>query len=190
MNMSKLLRMWQRLIRLGGMILLLYVPLATSCNQSQLDFVPPFRSIKLLTTAKENGVEVSIELQEDLQNHIILAATFSPTEPGYHLYSKDLPMGGIDGVGRPTLVGFSSDFENIDKIQASVQSEDLLIEGFCKPFPVYPTGAVTLRLPLSFPSEKLEQQSLDHVYVNYMACSDSGTCLAPVVKKKITIEIP
>src|SRR5437868_7459620 len=57
-----------------------------------------------LDTITQNHVQVDINLEADSLGHMILAATYKPLDAGFHLYSKDLPRTGIDGVGRPTLL--------------------------------------------------------------------------------------
>src|SRR5438552_3527953 len=52
----------------------------------------------------ENGVAVEITLSQDKPGHRSLTAVFTPTDKDFHLYSKDLPRNGIQGVGRPTLL--------------------------------------------------------------------------------------
>src|SRR5881409_38358 len=53
-------------------------------------------------------------------------------------------------------------------------------------FPVYPEGAVTLRLPVILTSKDSATAVLS---VTYMACSDR-VCLAPVIDKRIAVRIP
>ena len=38
------------------------------------------------------------------RNDDLLAATFTPNDPLFHVYSKDIPRGGVNGLGRPTLL--------------------------------------------------------------------------------------
>src|SRR2546428_330591 len=53
-------------------------------------------------------------------------------------------------------------------------------------FPVYPEGAVTLRLPVILTPKDSATAVLS---VTYMACSDR-ICLAPVIDKRIAVRIP
>src|ERR671912_688386 len=60
-----------------------------------------------LASFTENYVEVSIVLEQNTSGNYLLSATFTPPE-GYHLYSKDIPITGIDGLGRPTRLALTS----------------------------------------------------------------------------------
>jgi hypothetical protein len=51
-----------------------------------------------------DGVTVTVSVKDRSANHATIVATFSPDQPGYHLYSADLPANGIQGVGRPIKV--------------------------------------------------------------------------------------
>ncbi len=53
-------------------------------------------------------------------------------------------------------------------------------------FPVYPEGAVTLRLPVTLTAKDSATAVLS---VTYMACSDR-ICLPPVIDKRIAVRIP
>lgn len=139
-----------------------------------------------LASFTENYVDVLIFLEHDSEGNHILSATFTPPE-GYHLYSKDLPLSGIDGLGRPTLVELTSHSAMkatgtlIDEVKAEAPDfgpKELL---------VYPAGAVTLRLPVELPSDSGWIE--DEIQVTYMACSASQ-CKPPVVAKHILIPIP
>ena len=49
-------------------------------------------------------MEVSIALTRDEDGQFILSATFTPQLLNMHLYSKEIPRNGVDGLGRPTLL--------------------------------------------------------------------------------------
>src|SRR6476660_6305296 len=57
-----------------------------------------------LTTFSKNSVTVVVKLQRAADGQVSLAATFTPDETGFHLYSKDMPRNGVGGLGRPTLL--------------------------------------------------------------------------------------
>jgi hypothetical protein len=139
----------------------------------------------------ENGVEVAIVIEKDATEQLFLAFTYSPIYEGYHLYSKDLPEKGINGVGRPTSFEVISPhiFVKSTVIYESIPATTLYIEGFEKPFLVYPEGDVTLRVPITL-RRVSEDQIRGDIYVTYMACDNAGTCLAPVVGKNLKMEIP
>ena len=67
----------------------------------------PSQSVALASFI-ENYVEVSIYLEDDSAGNYFLSATFTPPD-GYHLYSKDIPLMGANGLGRPTLLELTSD---------------------------------------------------------------------------------
>ena len=99
-------------------------------------------------------------------------------------YSKDLPRTGISGVGRPTLLEViaPADLRPIGSLQADRPVQDLYLDALQLSFPVYPDGAVTVRLPL----EKSDRSMIPiELAITYMACSDT-TCLPPVENKRIS----
>lgn len=139
-----------------------------------------------LASFTESYVAVSIVLERNSDASYVLSATFAPPD-GYHLYSKDIPITGVDGVGRPTLLKLTSNSalkargELMESINAQVpdfEPKELL---------VYPLGVVTLRLPVELPPGKAWID--DEVEVTYMACSAS-LCKPPVVGKTVLLQIP
>ncbi len=139
-----------------------------------------------LGTASQNHVLVEISLERDSDGTTWLTATFTPDDPGLHLYSKDLPRQGSNGLGRPTLLELpdSSWLAAMGEMTESVQADG--ISGI-EQVPVYPAGPVTLRLPVRLPPGKgwFDQE----VFVTYMACRE-GACMPPVENKPIAIRIP
>jgi hypothetical protein len=139
-----------------------------------------------LALSTENSVEVIISTQRDGDHEYTLLATYTPLEPGMHLYSKDIPRDGFDGLGRPTLLELAPDsaFQILGNVQESVASQppdSEPLELF-----VYPPGPVTLSLPVQLSNSNTGSIK---VYVTYMACDDKG-CRAPVENKAIEITIP
>jgi len=139
-----------------------------------------------LASFTENYVEVSIVLEQNASGNYILSAIFTPPE-GYHLYSKDIPITGIDGLGRPTLLELTSNSTTkatgtlIEDVKAEVPDfgpKELL---------VYPVGAVTLSLPVKLPAG--DDWIEDELQVTFMACSASQ-CKPPVVAKRLLVPIP
>jgi hypothetical protein len=157
----------------------------TSCQPAAV--LEPGQTLQLATSA-ENKVEVSIALTRDEDGQFILSATFTPQLLNMHLYSKEIPRNGVEGVGRPTLLelaegsGLKANGTVIESITSSQSSsfdpEDLLL---------YPAGPVTLSLPVLLPEGN--DWVNDKVIVTYMACDDLG-CRAPVQQKPISIKIP
>jgi hypothetical protein len=133
----------------------------------------------------ENYVEVSIYLERSSEGKHSLSAAFTPPQ-GYHLYSKDIPLNGVGGLGRPTLLELSSNsamrakgtlIEDVKAIVPPFEPKELL---------VYPAGTVTLRLPVELPPGNGWID--DEVSVTYMACSAS-LCKPPVVGKIVSVQI-
>ena len=139
-----------------------------------------------LASFTENYVDVLIYLERDSEGNYVLSATFTPPE-GYHLYSKDIPIAGVDGLGRPTLLELTSNsaIKAIGPLRESVKAEVPDFEP--RALLVYPLGSVTLSLPIQLPPG--DGWIEGEVQVTYMACS-AGQCKAPVVAKKVLVPIP
>lgn len=139
-----------------------------------------------LASFTENYVRVSISLERNSDGNTFLSATFTPSK-GHHLYSKDIPIAGISGLGRPTLIELSkgSHMKAIGGLTESVSAEasgygpgELL---------VYPAGPVTLNLPIQLPPGNSWIE--DAVKITYMACS-AYQCKPPVEGKIVPVRIP
>ncbi|MBK8824819.1 MAG: hypothetical protein IPN58_20085 [Anaerolineales bacterium] len=162
--------------------LILILLLGTSCQST------PHTAQKIeLANVLENKVQVSITLEKDQSGQFILSATFTPQDPNLHFYSKDIPITGINGIGRPTLLELPKDspMQIIGDLKESVSPQipntpplELL---------TYPAGAITLSLPILLPGGNNWIE--DEVIVSYMACDENG-CRPPVQKKSIAINIP
>jgi hypothetical protein len=139
-----------------------------------------------LASFTENYVDISVYLERDSQGNYLLSATFTPPA-GYHLYNKDIPISGIDGLGRPTLVELTGDgqIKAVGEWTESVQAQEPEFEP--KELLVYPIGPVTLSLPIELPSENGWTEA--ELEVTYMACSASQ-CKPPVVGKRVLVRIP
>src|SRR5438046_1600519 len=55
-----------------------------------------------LTELTKSGVRVVVFTESDPKGQPLLRATFTPTERGFHVYSKDLDTKATGGVGMPT----------------------------------------------------------------------------------------
>src|SRR5262245_19125892 len=77
-----------------------------------------------LASFAENDVSVSISLEQPSAGNYFLAATFTPPA-GYHLYSKDMPVHGINGLGRPTLLELTttSQLKALGNLKENVSAE-------------------------------------------------------------------
>jgi hypothetical protein len=158
---------------------------AASCQPAPN--LEPGQTLELATSA-ENKVDVTIALTRDQSGQFILSATFTPQLLGLHLYSKEIPRNGVDGLGRPTLLELAKGSaikangelaENAISSQASSFDPDGLL--------LYPAGPVTLSLPVLLPEGN--SWVSEEVLVTYMACDGQG-CRAPVQQKPIAIKIP
>lgn len=140
-----------------------------------------------LATATENKVDVTINLTRDESGQFVLSATFTPQALNMHLYSKEIPRDGVDGLGRPTLLELAegSALKANGKLTDSVLSSQAPLDP--NGLLLYPAGPVTLSLPVLLPEGK--NWVNDEVIVTYMACDDKG-CRAPVQQKPIAIKIP
>jgi hypothetical protein len=138
-----------------------------------------------LTSFTENSVTVSITLELDSAGQTFLAATFTPTDPTFHVYSIDIPRDGVNGLGRPTLLelGPDSKMQVAGSLTASATATDADIDGL----PTYPAGPVTLRLPITLPPG--DGWFDESVSVTYMSCG-SGVCNPPVIGKIVPVRVP
>lgn len=166
-----------------SLLVLVIFMLCTACTNL---FQQPVQVPLVLANFTENSVNVILQLDRDVNGQFYLSAEFIPSD-GYHLYSKDIPITGVDGLGRPTLFSLAetsqliSTGELIESVQAQVpdfEPKELL---------VYPLGAVTLRMPVNLPAGDAWLQ--ESVLVTFMACSDVG-CKPPVMQKEVIVQIP
>lgn len=126
-----------------------------------------------------HGVTVSVALLPMANGQRELKATFSPLQPGFHIYSIDLPAHGIDGLGIPTRLSVQGGLTAVGKPTTNVATRLLRPAGLPTEIPVYPDGPVTFTLPV--------RQTSSHqadVIVSYGACSEN-TCLMPVDEEVI-----
>ena len=135
-------------------------------------------------TAKRDasGVTVTVRLVADPAGTRHLEATFAPDKPGFHVYSVDLPDGGVQGLGIPTRLSVQGGLTADGKPRADKKEVAFTVTGAGVTLPVYPDGPVTLTLPVT-------ETGPGHAYVvvSYGACSP-GTCLMPVTDEKIPLD--
>ena len=141
----------------------------------------PKKSGPVLHTFTERSTRVEIALDRDLFGSIWLAGTFTPAEPDLYLYSVDLPQNGIEGLGRPTrlAVGESPQVRILGRAVANRPVQIDRIEALKLSLRVYPTGPVTLRVPIELPAGTPARADLS---VGYMTCGPNG-CLPPVDRR-------
>lgn len=138
-----------------------------------------------LALQTQNGVQVALRLVYDDEGQALLEATFTPEEADAHLYSKDLPLEGLDGLGRPTRLDLpeGSPLQARGDLQESAAAESLVVSPDLPALPVYPAGPVTLRLPVTLPPEGADSAQ---VLISYMVCTPRG-CNKPVVSQAVDL---
>ena len=152
-----------------------------------LEWSPKARE-RELASFTEGGVRVTIALDRDSRGGLWLAGTFTPTAPDTHLYAVTLPAAGIDGLGRPTRLSLPGHSPLRATGTVSVNRPVVLdrVEGLTTVLPIYPPGAVTLRVPVRrVPGRAARGEAT----VSYMACGAQG-CLAPVIDRRVPFVLP
>jgi len=123
----------------------------------------------------------------------MLTVTFTPLQPGFHLYSMGLPAEGIDGVGRPTRVEVGGALRSMG-LPATAEPVRLeSIAGLAQPMPVYAAGAVTLWVPVAIGTgasgaRAADAMTVEQVWISYAACSGQ-LCLAPVTRHLVKVRL-
>ncbi|MFF7329850.1 hypothetical protein [Streptomyces sp. NPDC008150] len=130
-----------------------------------------------------NGVTVVVTLLPAADGGRELRATFSPRRAGFHVYSIDLPDGGIDGLGIPTRLSVRGGLTAEGRPTADRTVVGLRPAGLPTELPVYPDGPVTFTLPVR-PTGSDEAD----VVVSYGACGASR-CLMPVTDEVIRLRL-
>jgi hypothetical protein len=110
-----------------------------------------------------------------------VVARFAPVRPGFHLYSIDLPPGGIDGLGQRTELTVSGGLRPAGKLSADRPTRPLRYRSLDIDLPVYPDGPVTARLPVRAGSNEPTVAT-----ISFAACNES-VCLPPVRDRRVTI---
>ncbi len=134
----------------------------------------------------ERDVRVEIAFEEGRGGESWLRARFTPTRPGFRLYAKELPRGGLSGIGRPTLLELVAGLRatgplHADRVAGEIRSDLLGLR-----FPVYPAGSVTLSLPVTRTPNDAGAAELS---LTYMACSER-TCMPPVIDRRVRVRVP
>lgn len=142
-----------------------------------------------LSSFTERGVHVTLALDRDSSGQVWLAGRFTPATVDTHLYGKDLPAKGINGLGRPTRleVSAASGWEVRGDLVADRPIVLDHIEELNTTLPIYPAGPVTLSVPVRLPARGAAIRR--EISVSYMACSDRG-CLPPVIDKRVSVVLP
>jgi hypothetical protein len=135
---------------------------------------------------EDSGVRVELTYTGGSRGEVV--AVFHPLDAGFHVYGPELPRDGIDGAGRPTLLELSeaSAWSSTGPLVAEPPRTLQSLPSFDQPFPVFPDGPATLRLPVELDASAPPGTDLV-VSLTYMACSSSGLCLAPVIGREISV---
>ena len=143
----------------------------------------------ILSEVEDSGVKVTFFLAKGENGKHWLRATFSPLEIGYHVYSKDLPADGIDGIGRPTLLELSenSAITDVGELTADKKIHNLASPLNADGFPVYPDGPVTLSLPFTMKPDTNGRVDV-MAKITYMACTKTS-CNPPVEGKAVKLTL-
>ena len=128
------------------------------------------------------GVRVRLRWFAGAGDTGVIAATFTPEQPGFHLYSVDLPPQGVQGVGRPTRVELGGALAVQGTAVVDQVATEQRVAGLDAAVPVYPDGPVTLRLT----ARRGAGRTL--AWVSYAACS-ATTCLPPVTHQQVELSL-
>ena len=143
----------------------------------------PKKTVQPLASFEQGGVHVDVALQQDGLHRAWLAAAFRPTRADVHLYDKDLPPQGVEGLGRPTRLAVVSS-RGVTVTGPAIADRPVTtdrIEELNVALPVYPVGPVTLRLPV-----RVERGATAELSLSYMACGGIG-CQPPVTDKRVRV---
>lgn len=137
----------------------------------------------VVASLRDEGVAVTFGWSSPVGAHPVLAVRFTP-QPGFHLYSVDLPPDGVRGVGRPTRVEVGGALAADGRPRPDARALPLHIDGLDAALPVYPDGPVTLRQAV-----RVTPGGRARAWVTYAACSGS-TCLPPVIRREVALALP
>jgi hypothetical protein len=136
-----------------------------------------------LTEFSKSGVRVVVYTESDPKGQLLLRATFTPTDRGFHVYSKDLDTKATGGVGMPTR------FELLP--HPSIKAAGPLFTNIATErhhdINIYPDGPVSLRLPIQFLGAATNIAA--QVTVSYMACKTDGVCLRSVERQILDVQL-
>ena len=120
---------------------------------------------------------------------LTIGESFAPSDPGFHLYGKDMPAGGVKGVGVPTRFEFAPQpaIKVAGPTFSDVPPKDVHIKELGVTVPIYQEGPVTLRIPIEFTTP--DQEITARFHFGYMACKTDGVCLR-VVNETLDVKIP
>ena len=174
----------------GTLLVFCWLPFFSGCDVSRTP--PPANfdaeigealSYGAVTEHFDEGAQVKVEVSAAWVDDqwAVVRGVFTPADEGYHLYSKDLPREGLEGIGRPTLIEAGKAVKRSGGLTANVDTK--IIKSFGKNYPVYPDGPVTLYRLL------IPEDDRFSVKLTYMACS-AKYCNQPVVGAKVSVKMP
>ncbi|KOU23372.1 hypothetical protein ADK52_18030 [Streptomyces sp. WM6372] len=136
------------------------------------------------TSFTEQGVTVTLSVSAWHASKGTLTAVFTPERKGFHLYSTDLPAGGVEGVGRPTAMAVTGSLKADGRLAASAEVRSITVPGVETPLPVYPDGPVTTTLPVS-----ADGNGDATVLLGYASCSTQDGCTIPVSDRPVRLHV-
>ncbi|MER7463370.1 hypothetical protein [Streptomyces sp. NPDC097981] len=136
------------------------------------------------TSFTEQGVTVTLSVSDWHTSKGTLTAVFAPERKGFHLYSTDLPAGGVEGVGRPTAMAVTGALKAEGRTAAAAQVRSITVPGVESPVPVYPDGPVTTTLPV-----RADGNGDATVLLGYASCSTEDGCTIPVSDHPVHLHI-
>jgi len=134
-------------------------------------------------------VKVEISTAWKADELLVVRGVFTPDDHGFYLYSRELPMSGINGIGRPTLieVGDTNLFQRVGPLMSDQKPVEQIDELSNVSFPVYPERAVTMYLPLRFKASPQSSATIQ-IMLSYMSCS-TRRCNSPIKRSVETINL-
>ncbi|MFB7337508.1 hypothetical protein ACFC00_38755 [Streptomyces adustus] len=130
------------------------------------------------------GVAVSVRV-ESRGDGLRVLADLRPQQAGFHLYSLDLPDGGVDGIGIPTRIRAEAALRSAGPATTDAKRRVLRPAGLDVQLPVYEDGRVVLELPV----RRVEGPDRARVFLTYGACSERAGCLPPVRDRAVTLSL-
>ena len=136
-----------------------------------------------------NGVHVLVSMEADSKGQPLLRASLTPTDPGFHLYSKEHDPEKADGAGvatrlellpNPAVKAVGQAFTDAAARTHRVPSLNLAVD-------IYPDGPVSLRLPIRFAVGATNVAA--QIALSYMACKTDGECRLPVQRHVVDVRL-
>ncbi|MFG2989557.1 hypothetical protein ACGFZK_09775 [Streptomyces sp. NPDC048257] len=165
-------------------VALLCLAALTACGGQSTTAAAPAAAPPPTTRFSENGVTVTLSVSDWHAAKGTLTAVFTPEEKGFHLYSTELPLTGIEGVGRPTAMAVSGALAADGKLTAAADVRTISVPGVDAPVPVYPDGPVTTTLPI-----RADGTGDATVLLGYASCSTEKGCTIPVADRPVPLRI-